>query len=178
MSFAVAPKETLYVHRLNEKVKKDELRKSLYDLFSAYGRVLEVKAYKKPHLRGQAFVVFRDVASATTARRRLDGFVFYDQPMTVEFSKQKSFTILEREGLQRPFTPLQLNPSQTEPTRKPLHQLAEFVVLERPDAAKRTKLDCTLHNTTKETIHQSEQSTEDVEEDRGDNQGADQRNTV
>ncbi|KAJ1965586.1 hypothetical protein IWQ62_002628, partial [Dispira parvispora] len=92
----------------------------------------------------------------------------------VEFSKQKSFTSLEREGLQRPFTPLQLNPSLAEPTKKPLHQLD----IERPDAAKRTKLDSTLHNTTEEINRQSEQSTEDVEEDRNDGHGTGQISTA
>ena len=32
-------------------------------------------------MRGQAFVVFRDVTSATNALRSMQGFPFYDKPM-------------------------------------------------------------------------------------------------
>ncbi|KAJ1978189.1 hypothetical protein H4R34_003296 [Dimargaris verticillata] len=92
----IAPKETLYIHHLNEKVKKDELRRSLYHLFSAYGRVLDVRAYRTHRLRGQAFVVFRDVTAATTALRQLNGFA-------IEYAKDKSYAVLELEGVQRPY---------------------------------------------------------------------------
>lgn len=34
------PNSTLYVNNLNEKVKKEELKKSLYHLFSQFGPVL------------------------------------------------------------------------------------------------------------------------------------------
>lgn len=32
-------------------------------------------------MRGQAFVVFKDIASATNALRSMQGFPFYDKPM-------------------------------------------------------------------------------------------------
>jgi len=32
-------------------------------------------------MRGQAFVVFRDLQSATAALRALDGFEFYEKPL-------------------------------------------------------------------------------------------------
>ncbi|KAJ1964331.1 hypothetical protein H4R35_007155 [Dimargaris xerosporica] len=99
----IAPKETLYIHHLNEKVRKDELRRSLYHLFSAYGRVLDVRAYRTHRLRGQAFVVFRDVTAATMALRQLNGFLFYDKPLAIEYAKNKSFAVLELESGQRPF---------------------------------------------------------------------------
>ncbi|KAJ1913188.1 hypothetical protein IWQ60_009320 [Tieghemiomyces parasiticus] len=89
----ITPKETLYVHNLNEKVKKDELRRSLYQLFSTYGRIIEVRAYRKPGLRGQAFVAFRDVASATAALRKLNGFSFYDRPLAIEYAKSRTKSI-------------------------------------------------------------------------------------
>ena len=34
---ANAPRETVYVHNLNEKISKDELKKSLYAVFSQVG---------------------------------------------------------------------------------------------------------------------------------------------
>ena len=35
-------------------------------------------------MRGQAFVVFADIASATNALRSMQGFPFYDKPMVCE----------------------------------------------------------------------------------------------
>ena len=32
-------------------------------------------------MRGQAFIVFRDIGSATNALRQMQGFPFYDKPM-------------------------------------------------------------------------------------------------
>ncbi len=41
-------------------------------------------AQKGPKMRGQAFVVFRDLAGATTAMRSLDGEMFYEKQMVRE----------------------------------------------------------------------------------------------
>lgn len=47
------PTQTLYVNNLNEKVKKDVLKKTLYAVFSQFGRVTEIVASKGLKLRGQ-----------------------------------------------------------------------------------------------------------------------------
>eukprot|EP01031_Cornospumella_fuschlensis_P040482 gene40482-49340_t len=44
---------TLYVNNINEKVKKNVLKKMLYMLFSQYGKVIQVVACKGIKLRGQ-----------------------------------------------------------------------------------------------------------------------------
>ena len=99
----VPPNETLYVNNLNEKVKKEgesgvnleklffpfihlinsylELRRALYSVFSQFGTVLDVLVKKTLKMRGQAFIVFRDIGSATNALRQMQGFPFYDKPM-------------------------------------------------------------------------------------------------
>ena len=38
-------------------------------------------ALKTLKMRGQAFVVFREISSATNALRSMQGFPFYDKPM-------------------------------------------------------------------------------------------------
>jgi hypothetical protein len=58
-----------------------ELRKALYGLFSQYGTVLDIVAQKSLKLRGQAFIIFRDIGSASTALKALQSFAFYDKPM-------------------------------------------------------------------------------------------------
>lgn len=55
----IPPNQTLYVNNLNEKLPKDELRRSLYALFGQFGPVLDVVALKTTRMRGQAFIVFR-----------------------------------------------------------------------------------------------------------------------
>lgn len=75
------PNTTLYIKNLNDKVKKEELRAQLYALFTTYGRILDVVALKGPKMKGQAFLVFSDLAGATAALRGCEGTVFYDKPM-------------------------------------------------------------------------------------------------
>ena len=58
-----------------------ELKKSLYAIFSQFGQILEIIALKNLKMRGQAFVVFQEIHSATTALRAMQGFPFYDKPM-------------------------------------------------------------------------------------------------
>lgn len=58
-----------------------ELKRSLYCLFSQFGRILDVVALKTPKLRGQAWVAFSDVTAATNAVRQMQNFPFYDKPM-------------------------------------------------------------------------------------------------
>lgn len=58
-----------------------ELKRSLYALFSQFGQILDIVAMKTMKMRGQAFVIFRELAAATNALRQLQGFPFYNKPM-------------------------------------------------------------------------------------------------
>ena len=55
------PNHTIYVQNMNEKIKKEDLRKSLYVLMSQFGQVLDIVALKTMKMRGQAFVVFKEI---------------------------------------------------------------------------------------------------------------------
>ena len=100
----VTPCKTIYINNLNEKIRKEVLKKTLYALCSQFGRVLEIVACRGVKLRGQVFglmcsslvmrvmltgrcwqawVSFQDVAAATNALRRLQGFNFYDKPLVI-----------------------------------------------------------------------------------------------
>jgi U2 small nuclear ribonucleoprotein B'' len=48
---------------------------------SQFGPILDIVAMKTMRLRGQAFVVFKEIASATMAIRKLQGFSFFDKPI-------------------------------------------------------------------------------------------------
>ncbi|KAJ7977584.1 U1 small nuclear ribonucleoprotein A-like [Quillaja saponaria] len=94
----VPPNMTIYINNLNEKIKLEELKKSLYAVFSQFGKILEVLAFKTLKHKGQAWVVFQDVSSATNALRQMQGFPFYDKPMRIQFAKTKSDAIAKADG--------------------------------------------------------------------------------
>jgi len=94
----VAPRETVYVNNLNERIGKDELKKSLYAAFSQFGPILDIVALKTYKMRGQAFIVFRDISSATTAVRQMSEFPFYDKPMKLTYAKTKSDASAKLDG--------------------------------------------------------------------------------
>jgi U2 small nuclear ribonucleoprotein B'' len=87
------PKQTLYLQNLNDKVSKSEMSEALYLLCSRYGPVLEVVIMNTKKLRGQAFVVFKDLATATAARRELHEKVIFGKSMRVFYAVRPSFLI-------------------------------------------------------------------------------------
>ncbi|KAG8824409.1 hypothetical protein FRC17_009103 [Serendipita sp. 399] len=91
------PNTTLYIKNLDDRTTKDELRAQLYALFLPYGPILDVVALKTTKMRGQAFVVFADLAASTSAMRAWNGEFFYDKPMHIEYAKTKSWAALKAE---------------------------------------------------------------------------------
>lgn len=102
----IDPSQTLYITNLNGRITVEgkssdsirvfislltlqvvftELKSSLYGLFSTYGPILDITAKKTYKMREQAFVVYDNVASATTAKRGLNGFTFFDRPIVSVF---------------------------------------------------------------------------------------------
>jgi RNA recognition motif-containing protein len=50
-------------------------------MFSQFGKILDVVALKTLRMRGQAWVVFADVAAATNAKNTMQGFPFFEKPI-------------------------------------------------------------------------------------------------
>lgn len=73
-----------------------ELKRSLYAIFSQFGQILDIVALKTLKMRGQAFVIFKEIQSATNAMRAMQGFPFYDKPMVFIFC----YTCIEEYSLQ------------------------------------------------------------------------------
>lgn len=97
MSSTSQPNTALYINNLNDKLRKEELRLQLYALFTTYGKVIDIIASKGPKMKGQAFLVFTDLVSATTAMRACEGMMFYDKPMRISYAKTKSYATARRE---------------------------------------------------------------------------------
>jgi U2 small nuclear ribonucleoprotein B'' len=94
----IRPNHTIYINRLNEKIKKEELKRSLYYLFSQFGQILDVVAMKTMKARGQAFIIFKELASATNAIRTLQGYPFYGKPLRITYAKRDSDVIAKMKG--------------------------------------------------------------------------------
>ncbi|XP_062458105.1 U1 small nuclear ribonucleoprotein A [Pezoporus occidentalis] len=92
------PNHTIYINNLNEKIKKDELKKSLYAIFSQFGQILDILVARSLRLRGQAFVIFKELSSASSALRSMQGFPFYDKPMRIQYAKTDSDIIAKMKG--------------------------------------------------------------------------------
>ena len=109
------PNATLYINNLNDKINKEELKTQLFALFTTYGKIIDIVASKSQKMRGQAFLVFTDLAGATSAMRACEGMMFYDKPLVsiqnhhhisiflsqkkkhVNYAKSKSYATLQRE---------------------------------------------------------------------------------
>lgn len=115
----VRPNHTIYVNNLNEKVKKEELKKSLYAIFSQFGQIMDIVALKTLRMRGQAFVIFKEINSATNALRSMQGFPFYDKPMRIQYSKTDSDVVAKIKGtfVERPKKPKRTNDETSEPKK-------------------------------------------------------------
>ncbi|KAB5569465.1 hypothetical protein DKX38_003258 [Salix brachista] len=94
----VASNMTIYINNLNEKIKIDELKKALHAVFSQFGKILEILAFKTLKHKGQAWVIFEDVKSASNAMRQMQSFPFYDKPMRIQYAKTKSDIVAKADG--------------------------------------------------------------------------------
>ncbi|KAF9006432.1 hypothetical protein BDQ17DRAFT_1351723 [Cyathus striatus] len=96
-SSSTQPNSTLYINNLNDKVNKDELKVQLYALFTTYGKIIDIIASKSEKLRGQAWLIFADLAGATSAMRACEGMIFYDKPLHIHYARSKSYATLRKE---------------------------------------------------------------------------------
>lgn len=80
----IPPCQTLYINNLNDKLAVDALKSQLYMVFSQYGKVDEVIAFRGKKGRGQAWIVYKNTNDATAAMRSKQGFNFYDKPLVSE----------------------------------------------------------------------------------------------
>jgi len=130
----IPPSQTIYVNNLNEKIKKDDLKKAIYAIFSQFGTILDVVALKTLKMRGQAFVAFQDIPSATNALRSMQGFPFYDKPMRIAFAKSKSDAVSKLDGTYNAEKEKKFKRKAQEIKKKPVKQIRQSVPIIQPVA--------------------------------------------
>ncbi|KAK5693856.1 hypothetical protein LTS12_028664, partial [Elasticomyces elasticus] len=94
----VPPNSTVYVRNLQERIKVDQLKEALTELFSEYGTIVDIIAKTNLKAKGQAFIVFDNVESATNAIGEINGFELFEKPMTLDYAKSRSDATVLREG--------------------------------------------------------------------------------
>lgn len=92
------PNQTLYVNNLNESIKLDELKLNLFHLFSQFGDVIEINSRKSKKMKGQAFIVFKDITSATNAKVSLNNTLFLGETLHIAFARNVNDTLLKLTG--------------------------------------------------------------------------------
>ncbi|EEQ98310.1 U1 small nuclear ribonucleoprotein A, putative [Perkinsus marinus ATCC 50983] len=92
------PNETLYINNLNDRVKPEELKKSILELCKPCGTVIDCIAMRSLRRRGQVFVVFSSKKESSSAMKKLQGHSLYSKNMRVSYAKTKSDAIAKKEG--------------------------------------------------------------------------------
>jgi len=90
--------QTLYVNNLNDKINVETLKKSLREVFAAFGGIIEIIAMKSLKRRGQAWIIFKETSAATNSLKSLQGFPFYNKPMRINYAKSKSDVVAKGDG--------------------------------------------------------------------------------
>ncbi|VDO32981.1 unnamed protein product [Haemonchus placei] len=94
----IKPNHTIYINNLNEKIKKDELKKALHAIFTQFGEIVSIMSFKTLRMRGQAHIIFKEISSASNALRAMQGFPFYDKPMRIQYAREDSDVIAKAKG--------------------------------------------------------------------------------
>lgn len=68
--------------------KKKKSKRSLYVLFSHFGNMVDIVAFKTAKMRRQAFVIVKELGSSTNALTQ--GFPFYGKPVWIQYAKTDS----------------------------------------------------------------------------------------
>ena len=95
----LTPPPRVYAQNLEERVKPDQLKEALTEVFSEYGNIIDLVAKTNLKAKGQAFIVFDDPSDAARAIAEVNGFDLFDKPMKLDFARTRSdATVLQDEG--------------------------------------------------------------------------------
>lgn len=90
MASSETPIATVYVNNLEERVRIEQLKDALAQIFSEYGTLVEIVAKSNLRAKGQAFIVFSEPDAAQAAISELQGFELFEKPMRLALAKSRS----------------------------------------------------------------------------------------
>lgn len=67
-------------------------------MFSEYGTIIDIVAKKNIKAKGQAFIVFDEVAAAQKALEEVQGFELFDKAMVLDYAKTQSDASVQAEA--------------------------------------------------------------------------------
>jgi RNA recognition motif-containing protein len=76
---------------------------TLQTIFGEFGTVVDVVAKRSLKRKGQAFVVFDNVESATRAIDDAQGFELFGKPMALEYARMPSDALVKLQGNEEDF---------------------------------------------------------------------------
>lgn len=94
------PKKTIYINNLNEKVSINKLKSELLKIFKPYGKILEINAIKTLRLKGQAFITFEEIESATKALEKT-GIEIFNKPIMISYAKLNSDIVESQDSINK-----------------------------------------------------------------------------
>ncbi|CAG8955876.1 hypothetical protein HYFRA_00008726 [Hymenoscyphus fraxineus] len=97
------PSATVYARNLEERIKVEQLKEALSELFSEYGEIIEIVAKTNLKAKGQAFIVFDGVESAQKAIDEVQGFELFGKEMQLAFARTRSDATVKRMGNEEEF---------------------------------------------------------------------------
>lgn len=90
--------ETIYINNINEKIEINTLKETLNNIFSTYGRILSINIKKTYQMKGQSFITYDSIESATNAIKSMNGKYIFGKQMKISYAKSKSdVTLKEKE---------------------------------------------------------------------------------
>ena len=81
--------DTLYLKNLDDSVRSNELRRTLYLLACEYGPVLDVALHKNEKGRGQAWITFTGREAAVRALQGLNDLSIYGKQIRAQNARSK-----------------------------------------------------------------------------------------
>ena len=88
---------------LEERIKPEQLKEALNEIFSEYGNVIDLIAKRNLKAKGQAFIVFDDTDAATRAIEEVQGFELFEKPMQLDYARTKSDATVSKDGSEEDF---------------------------------------------------------------------------
>uniref|UniRef100_A0A8C2ULR1 RRM domain-containing protein n=1 Tax=Chinchilla lanigera TaxID=34839 RepID=A0A8C2ULR1_CHILA len=86
----IRPNRTIYINNMHDKIKKEELKRSLCALLSQFRHVVDIVALKTVKMRGQAFVIFKELGSSTNVLRQFQRLPFYGKSLKRKKKRTKT----------------------------------------------------------------------------------------
>lgn len=94
---------TLYVSKISDKVSVNKIILNVFAAFSPYGTILDISAHHGLKRRGQAWVTYESIESASKAKKALNNIYLFNSPIKVQYAKHRNISILKLNGMYNPY---------------------------------------------------------------------------